>query len=466
MGCPTLPSAQCDDPNSDWFVFTTTPALIANPLTYLSGQSPTVGPGHWELYEQDFDRIQSTLNNNAYRFSFEWSRIFPTSTAGVTGYDGLKAIANPEAVAHYHAMLDAMKARGITPLATLIHYTLPSWIHDAVGCNADLTTCSPRGWVDRVQTVAEAAKYAGFVAREFGGKIDWWATLNEPYQVLLFGYVYPNAERTNPPSVLLKFDEAKIVMTALIEAHARMYDAIKSNDTVDASGDGVSSQVGVVYPVTPVHPKDPNNPRDVAGAENMFYLWNGVYLNAVARGMFDANLDGNAVLREDLAGRMDYLGMNYYFKITVEGTDTPIFATLSPKSTFNPITAEISGEYAKGLYEMLLYLKQTYHLPIVITENGVDDKDGSKGPGFLVRHLSWLKRAMREGVDVRGYFYWSLMDNYEWNHGMNMHFGLFGVDPSDPDKTRTTKPSAETYGRISKLRELPLDLRQQFPIAE
>src|SRR5262249_36393751 len=161
-------------------------------------------------------------------------------------------------------------------------------------------------------------------------------------------------DRSNPPAVLLRFAEAKVVLVALIEAHARMYDAIRAADTEDADGDGKPSQIGVVYAMAPVAPKDPANPVDVQGAKNLFYLFNMAYLNAVAKGDLDANLDGTTIHRDDLAGRMDYVGINYYTRVTTEGTTTPSFPELSPLTTFDPFTTTRWEDYPRGIYEMAM----------------------------------------------------------------------------------------------------------------
>jgi beta-glucosidase/6-phospho-beta-glucosidase/beta-galactosidase len=399
------------------------------------------------------------------RFSIEWSRVFPTATDAADGYDALKKLADPAALAHYHAELAALKQRGIKPLVTLNHYTLPTWIHDAAGCHVDLASCAPRGWLDKDRTVKEIAKYAGFVAKEFGAEIDLWATLNEPFAVMLPGYVFPSASRSNPPAVLLKFTEAKTVLVGLIEAHARMYDAIKANDTADADGDGKASEVGVVYAMAPVKADDPTFQQDVTAAENVFYLWNMVYLNAVAKGDLDAELTGQAVHRDDLANRMDYLGINYYTRITVQGTATPQLPELSPLSTFNPFTIKQWEDYPKGIYEMAMVVKDQLKLPAIVTENGAaDPDDDGTAPSYMVRHLTWLSRAIHDGADVRGYFYWTLMDNYEWNHGMDIRMGLYAVDKSDPQKTRKPRRAVEVFSRIAEGHAVPADLAKSYPV--
>jgi beta-galactosidase len=464
MGCPTLPASVCNDPNSDWYQFVTSPATLNDPADYLSGDPPSAGPGDYELYESDFDLAQNDLKSTSLRFSFEWSRIFPTATDAAEGYTALKALADPTAVAHYHAVLAALKARGIRPLVTLNHYTLPSWIHDAVGCHEDLATCSPRGWLDSARTIKEIAKYAGFAAQEFGGEVDWWATENEPLAVVLAGYAFPTAQRTNPPAVLLQLTDAKAVIVAMIQAHAAMYDAIKAGDTVDADGDGTASMVGLVYNIAPTTPNDPTDPYDVSAAKNLYYLYNLAFLNAVAKGDLDAGLTGTAVHQDSLAGRMDYIGINYYVRVVVMGTTSPFLPDLSPLSNFNPLSLQQDSNYPHGIYEAAM-LVESYGLPAVVTENGVaDPDDDGTGPGYIVQNLTWLSRAIRDGADVRGYHYWTLMDNYEWNHGMdNIRMGLYAVDKTDPMKQRTPRKGVATFAAIAAAGQVPADLAAQYP---
>jgi beta-glucosidase/6-phospho-beta-glucosidase/beta-galactosidase len=462
MGCPTLPASECDDPNSDWYEYVTSPAMKADSSTHLTGEPLSVSPGHWELYEDDLDLLEKQLHAGAFRFSFEWSRIFPKATDGVDGYDALKAIANAPAIAHYHAVLASLKKRGVVPLVTLNHYTLPNWIHDGVGCHIDLDKCTKRGWLDASRTIQEIAKYAGFVAREFGAEVDLWATENEPFAVVLPGYILPTPDRTNPPAVSLKFAEAKAVIDALVHAHARMYDAVKANDTEDADGNGKPSEVGLVYAMAPMAPMDPDRALDVAGAKNLFYLYNMVFLNAVAKGDFDADLSGKAVHQADLENRMDYLGVNYYTRGRITGTNAAFLPELSPLSTFNPITLK-QETYPQGLYDMVTFVHHEFGRPIIVTENGVNDPTGELGPNFVRAHLTWLGRAIRDGADVRGYFYWSLMDNYEWNHGTGMRFGLYAVDPADPQKKRVPRDTVEAYSAIVQARAIDPSVAAMFP---
>lgn len=473
MGCPSLPAAECEDRQSDWYQMITHPMELADLSASVKFEAPSHGPGHWELWEQDFDRARDELGLNGFRLSLEWSRIFPAATDALQGYEALKAAADAKALEKYHAMLAGLKARGLKPLVTLNHYTLPLWIHDGVACHRDLSSCTLRGWLDAARTEAEIAKYAGFVAREFGGEVDLWATENEPFAVVLPGYLFPSSERVNPPGLAYRFDEAKQVMVALIEAHARMYDAVKAADTVDADGDGKAAEVGLVYATVPMRPRDATRPLDRKAAENLFYLYNTVFLDGVCKGNLDATLSGRATHRDDLAGRMDWIGANYYTPITVTGTESASFPTLSPLTNFDPFALMSGTLYVddpRGLYEVAMQLHQRYALPIFITENGTAVADATdsqaKVPSWIARHVTWLGRAARDGADVRGYFYWTLMDNYEWNHGMDVRMGLYAVDPLDPMKARVKRPAVEVYRQIAELNGVPKALAEKYPAPE
>lgn len=467
MGCPTLSAAECEDEQSDWYAFITRRSELSTSVQALmSTDLPRHGPGHWELYETDFQALQD-MGLNGYRMSLEWSRIFPTATDGATDFEALRALADPAALARYHQMFASLKARKITPLVTLNHYSLPLWIHDAIGCHQDLAGCSPRGWLDRARTVREIAKYAGFVAREFGGEVDLWATENEPFAVVLPGFLLPGKDRVNPPGVSVQYQAARDVMMALIEAHARMYDAVKAADTADADGDGKAAQVGLVYAMVPFRPKNASNRLDQKAAENLFYLYNTAFLDGVCKGDVDPELDGVQAHRDDLAGRMDWLGINYYSRATVEGLATPSFPDLSPLATFNALTLEPWEDYPRGLYEMALHVQERYGLPSYVTETGASDPlDDGTGASWLARYATWAKRAVRDGADLRGFFYWSLMDNFEWNHGMALRFGLYAVDKDDPAKTRVPRQAVGVYREIAKANDVPRAVAERYPAPE
>ena len=464
-GCPTVPVAECVDQHSDWYHYVTEPALLASERTYLSGDALSDGPGSYELFERDYTLVKDTLHGNAVRLSLEWSRLFPRPTDDLlpTDSDGLRARADATAVAHYHRVFAALRARGLRPLVTLHHYTLPDWIHDALGCFTDLAHCSPRGWLDRERTVRELSKYAAFCGREFGAEVDLWATLNEPFAVVLPGFIAPGPDRSNPPAAAFAFDEARAALWAMVAAHARMYEALKAADQADADGDGGTATVGLVYNIVPAEPRDAQSPRDVRGAQNLFYLYNEVFLNAVMTGEVDLLLDGTRGKYDaSLGGRLDFIGINYYTRAIVDGTDAPFFAALSPLTTFNPLSSTLYTETPQGLYDMVRWVNARGY-PAMITENGsADPSDSDVSPRYLATHVGWLEQAVRDGARVNGYFYWTLVDNYEWNHGMNVKMGLYAVDPNDPQKTRRARRAVPIYGQIAQAGQIPKELADKY----
>lgn len=261
----------------------------------------------------------------------------------------------------------------------------------------------------------------------------------------------------------MRNDIAKTVFVAQVEAHARMYDAVIANDLIDADEDGDPAEVGLVYAMAPVRPADPDNPLDVTAAENLFYLWTMAFLNAVALGDLDDDLDGVAEHREDLAGRMDYIGINYYTRITVEGTADAMLPDLSTLSTFDFFTLVAWEDYPPGLYDMINVVNDDLGLPAIVTETGTEDpEDDGSSASWLVRYLAWTHEALRQGADVRGFFYWTLMDNYEWNHGMNWRMGLYAVDPEDPDKVRTPRSGVAVYGDIASSRTVTTEMQDTY----
>lgn len=432
-GCPTLAPEACEDRASDWYQWVTDPDLVAEAGNHLSGEPLANGPGHFELWEDDLD-LATALGTNTIRVSIEWSRLFPDAAAeSATTVEELAAHADPAAVAWYDAYLDGIVARGLTPIVTLNHYTLPLWVHDGKACHADVTTCSPNGWVDGDRMARLIGLYSGFAAQQYGDRVRWWATLNEPLAIVLAGYLLPSEDRTNPPGVV-NTDAAFAVVFNLVQGHAAMYDGVHAYDD--------DAMVGLVPNLAAVQPLDPENPTDVQGAEDGNYVYNEVMLNAAIYGEFDRNLDGVAEEQHpEVAGRMDFLGVNYYTRITFRGLTGPLFADY-PKSDFYPEV--LWEEYPEGIAEVSA-LAASYGVPVIITENGTTPTEES-GETFLRPHLQALLDERERGTDIRGYCYWSLLDNYEWNHGMSMKFGLYEVDTTT--KARTLRTIGQTYADI------------------
>lgn len=450
MGCPTVSAAECEDRNSDWYQWITTPRIVDNPILFMSKDRPASGPGFYETYDQDLARAKD-LGTSAVRLSIEWSRIFPSSTVGI---DDVRSVASAEGVAFYHRVFQSMKARGLTPFVTLNHYTLPLWIHDGNHCNQDFDGCvaaGHAGWgdPDRAKIVGEIAKYAGFVAEEFGGEVDRWATLNEPFSaVVLPGYLLATPQRTNPPGLSgpwAKIDAAKTAATAMIEAHARMYDAVKAHDRTDADGDGKPADVGLVYAFSDVHAAQ----DDADVQAHAAYIFQDMFMDGVVDGRVDEDWTkgpGKAPVREDIKGRIDFVGVNYYFRFEAKKTWLKPFGFVSPFLDFDLLSG--FDEKPAGIAPVLRRVAGRYKLPIYVTETGTQQSDERRGAAWVVQTLDGVRSAIADGADVRGYFAWSLMDNFEWNHGMGMRFGLYAVDPAT--KARTLRPSGEALSAIAR----------------
>ncbi len=472
MGCPTIAAASCEDAASDWYQWITTPRIVDNPLLFMSKEPPARGPGFYELYETDLanasGRAQDQLSNDALRLSIEWSRIFPRPTWGITSHEELRTIASADGLAFYHRLFASMKHRGLSPFVTANHYSLPLWIHDGNRCNESLDACiaeGKAGWADpnRSRIVNEIAKYASFIATEFGGEVDHWATLNEPFSaVVVPGYLVSTAMRSNPPGLSgpwMRVDGAKTAMTAMIEAHARMYDAIKEHDTIDADGDGKNAEVGIVYAFTDIAPGS-DSAEDRASAENAHYFFHDLFMDGIVRGRIDENWDKGpnvAPVRPDIAGRVDFIGVNYYFRFAARRSWFPL-GFVSPYLDFD-LLAPFDAK-PQGLSAVLHRVAERYKKPIYVTETGTTQDDPERGAAWLVQTLAKTHDAMREGVDVRGYFAWSLMDNYEWNQGSATKMGLYAVDPTS--KARTIREGGMTYAKIASSGKLSAEIEQRY----
>jgi beta-glucosidase/6-phospho-beta-glucosidase/beta-galactosidase len=288
------------------------------------------------------------------------------------------------------------------------------------------------------------------VGWKFGDQVDFWATLNEPVVVLVSGMVNAPGVGGNFPPGIFNFAAVLQAIPNLVTAHARAYDALHAWDTVDADGDGIAVRAGVVHNMVAFHPTNPALPNDVAGAAHADYLFNRVFPTAITTGNFDANLDGDTTdpgeVRPDLAGRSDFLGVNYYLRATASGLGVsvtplvPLFdfiPTQSYQTPHNPNAGPCPSSctdfgweiYPQGLREVLTFAG-TLGVPIYITENGLADALDTKRGKYLYDHLATLQGAIADGVaDVRGYFHWSLTDNFEWSSGYYPKFGAFSFDP-------------------------------------
>ncbi|RLG04083.1 MAG: glycoside hydrolase family 1 protein [Thaumarchaeota archaeon] len=460
------------DSNSDWFKWVHDRENIRSGV--VSGDLPEDGPGFWELYEEDLLRARKELNNNAVRLSVEWSRIFPHPTLNIparvirdrrgnvervdipkSSMDELEKLANESAVKRYREILRKARELGLEILLTVYHWPLPLWLHDPIECKHDLIHAEKRGWLSDA-TIVEFAKLSAYVAKAFGDLVDLYATINEPIVVAFNGYLSP---KTGFPPGLKDLNLALRVLKSLAIAHGIAYEQIKRWDRVSASRYGPAT-VGIVQSLRLIKPYDAKNPDDVEAAEIWWYAWNEWILNAVIQGDYDMCLDMVVDSEEkfpNLVKGCDYLGVNYYRRQRVKGVEGggyhPIFRVRAVPCEGD--CTDFGWEiYPKGMREILNWAYRKYRRKVIITENGIADASGEKRPRYLLDHLREVHKAIDEdGIPVKGYFHWSLIDNYEWARGFEMRFGLYKVDYRT--KERIPTKAVELYGRICRENALP-----------
>jgi len=383
------------------------------PGAVLNGDTGDVACDHYHRWRGDLD-LMAAMGIESYRFSIAWPRVQP---------DGRGAL-NPRGVAFYRRLVEGLLRRGIEPVATLYHWDLPQARQEA------------GGWVAR-DTAERFAEYAALMGDALGDVVSQWITHNEPWVVAFLGH----AEGTKAPGIR-DWPTALRVSHHLLLSHGLAVDALRAHG-------GPDTQVGLTLNLAPARPAS-SSEDDRAAAVRMDGYMNRWFLDPVLRGRYPEDITALyerrfGPLRDlrdgDLAVTsrpIDFLGVNYYFPMRVECDPAivPIGARQPPPVT--PTTAmgwEVDGN---GLHEILVRLTRDYPpLPVYITENGAAYPDPAPEVGvvedpdrvaYLQQHLAALERAAADGVDVRRYYAWSLLDNFEWEHGYAMRFGLVYVD--------------------------------------
>jgi beta-glucosidase len=347
------------------------------------GRLPKSGQAtdHYHRYAEDF-ALAKSIGLTSLRISIEWARIEPTP-----------GVWDMSAVAHYRKVLETMKEQGLVSMVTLHHYTLPQWV-------------AAQGGFQNPKTISWFQSYVAFVSHELGNNIDLWVTINEPEVFTLTGYL----QGIRPPFKHNPFAALRVYRN-LIKAHQTAYEAIKQ-----------------------VHPH-----AQVGLAKNNVYH-EPFHSNALDKAVvsFNNRLGSNWFL-DAIQNHLDYIGLNYYFYHTwhVSWRGVRRANLKRPHSDMGWRT------YPKGIYYAVTELQERYRKPIYITENGIANARSEMQQDFIREHLYWLSKTMDEGVDIRGYYYWSLTDTYEWNDGFNPKFGL--IEVGFPALTRTIRPSADIF---------------------
>ncbi len=346
----------------------------------------------YHRYTEDFELLAG-LGQNAHRMSLEWSRIEPEPGEF-----------SAAAIDHYRRVLDALAGHGLTAFVTLHHFTIPRWLSERGGWLAPAA-------VDCFE------RYCERVARDLGDLMPYACTVNEPQIVALMGYlegVFPPGERN--PALWRR------VTRALIEAHRAAVRAL-------GAGPG-SPKAGVCLQMPALEPARPDDPACVALFEELRTEMIDVY--------FEDGLEG------------DFVGVQYYSRMRVDPAATGRFAPAPAGAALTQMGWEIHPE---GLHAAISRAAAGSGLPVVVTENGIATADDGRRIAYLRSHLEQVARALRDGIDIRGYLYWSSFDNFEWAEGYRPRFGLVGIDHEDGLR-RIVRPSARAFGELARTGQL------------
>ncbi|MEO5800936.1 MAG: GH1 family beta-glucosidase [Gemmatimonadales bacterium] len=407
---------------SNWHRFVHEPGRIDN------GDTGDIACDHYHRWSDDVDLMRE-LELNAYRFSISWSRVLPTGRGGI----------NKAGLDFYDRLVDRLLQKGIAPSVTLYHWDLPAALDDLGGwLNRDVA-----GWF---------ADYASIVVRTLGDRVPMWTTLNEPWVVSDAGYLHgvhaPGHQSTA---------ETPLASHNLLRAHGAGLQAIRAEGGKSA---------GLVVNLEPKYPAT-DRPEDLAATRRADAYMNRQFLDPVFFGRYPEELaeifgadwphfpeDDFALIQQPL----DFLGINYYTRnVTCDDpTALPIRAGRVRQNATLHTTLDWEV-YPAALTDVLLWITERYPaVPLYITENGAAFLDTDAADAELVHdplrvdyfrtHLMAVHDAIRQGADVRGYFAWSLLDNFEWSAGFAKTFGLFRVDKVD--QRRIPKASSRFYSDV------------------
>jgi beta-glucosidase len=393
---------------SIWDRFCRTPGKVAN------GDTGDVACEHYRRFEADLD-LMAALGLESYRFSIAWPRVQPTGRGPV----------NVAGLRFYRELAEGLRARGIEPIATLYHWDLPQALQDE------------GGWAAR-DTAALFAEYASVCGDALGDVVTQWITHNEPWVVAFLGH----AAGVKAPGIR-DWPTALRVSHHLLLSHGLAVQALRASA-------GEEIDVGIALNLAPVHAAGPGDDHHAAATRMDGHL-NRWFLDPVLRRRYpDDMLDlyerlyGGPLADQRngdlpvIAEPIDFLGVNYYFpqRVFAAPQDGPLGLRHAPPP---PPTTTMGWEVDPGgLHELLMRLRRDYGpLPVYITENGAsfDDPPATDGlvedpqrTAYLRGHLESLAQAVVDGADVRRYCVWSLLDNFEWEHGYDKRFGIVRVD--------------------------------------
>jgi beta-glucosidase len=410
---------------SNWHRFSHTPGLVAD------GDHGDVACDHYRRYQSDIDLMRE-LGLNAYRFSVAWSRVLPQGRGQV----------NSRGLDFYRRLVDALLAAGIRPVVSLYHWDLPAALDDR------------GGWLNR-DSAAWFADYAQVLFGALDDRVELWSTINEPWVVMHGGYLHGDLA----PGHRSLF-EPPIVLHNLLRAHGAAVQAYR------AAG---RHAIGLVVNLEPKVPAS-DGPEDLAAAARAEAYMNRLALDPVILGRYPEELpaifgeawpDPPAADLDQIRQPLDFLGINYYTRGVTRHDPRSLPLRASNVRQRRHAYTETGWEvYPQGLADALLWCRRRYgDRPLYVTENGAafyDPPDAAGGVDdplrvdYLRRHLRAAAAALAAGADLRGYFVWSLLDNFEWSLGYAKRFGIVHVDYET--QQRTPKASARFYSGVIRSR--------------
>ncbi|KAG9446184.1 hypothetical protein H6P81_012312 [Aristolochia fimbriata] len=433
---------------SNWDVFTHIPGTIAD------GSDADVADDHYSLFREDIELLHS-LGVNSYRFSLAWSRILPKGR-----FEGI----NPEGIAFYNDLIDALVQKGIQPFVTLHHFEIPQELEERYA-----------SWLSS-QIIEDFAYFAEVCFTAFGDRVKYWTTFNEPNTFLKFGYLNGRwtPRRCSPPYGHCEAGDSEtepyIAGHNLILSHAAATDIYRKKFQAAQGG-----KIGIVVSPNWYEPLR-NTPEDLSAAHRLLVSDVGWFLDPIILG--DYPFEMREVLRSKLPNftleekellkiKVDFIGINHYTSLYAKDC-------ISSPCALDPLNGNMHASASGtrdglligpptgmphffvvpyGIEKIIMYVKDRYNnTPMYITENGYSDNNvGTKDElvndikrvHFMQNYLPYVNSAMRSGADVRGYFAWSFLDNFEWTLGYTKRFGIVYVDYET--MARTPKLSAEWY---------------------
>ena len=407
-----------------------------------NGDRSNLAADHWNRYPEDIKLMQD-LGVNHYRFSIEWSRIEPK-----------QGFINEKALDHYRKLCTALLNANIIPVVTLHHFTHPIWFEKL-------------GAFEKEENIEFFINFSSIVFNKLNDLVPMWCTINEPSVFVSQGYfngIFPPGKKD--PQL------AGIVLENLLNAHVKVYQTLKSLPG------GKSAQIGLVKNIFQFDPLRRWNSLDWLFSKVLNDVYTNAPLEFLRTGKSNFYMPGmvdNSMSNPKAVGSLDFIGLNYYSRMHIKGhldPTEPFTFELRDQDTQTDMDYSI---YPEGFYKALHTISEL-NVPIYVTENGLADANDNIRPLFIERYLYAMNMALKDRLDIRGYFYWSLMDNFEWAEGYKMKFGLYEVDfetqerrlrkGSQPFVDIVNKRGADERGYIVEIGEMAPEITLNYSSGE